>query len=83
MAHRGTWSYRREGTSRRLWMRGTLTQGGDNSADKPFALMSTIAERLVRRMPAAAQELLLALLEGFAGGVLHATHAGNLEGAVL
>ena len=83
MAHRGTWSYRREGTSRPLWMRGTLTHVGEKSADKPFALVRAIAERLVRRMPAAAQELLLALLEGLAGSVLHAAHAGNLEGAVL
>jgi phosphonate transport system substrate-binding protein len=29
------------------------------------------------------QELLLAFLEGLAGSVLHAAHAGNLEGAVL
>ena len=64
-------------------MRGTLIYVGDNSADEAFSFMSPIAERLVGRMPAAAQELLLALLEDLASRVLHAARAGNLEGTVL
>jgi len=58
-------------------------RAGENSADETFSFMRPIAEGLVRRMSAAAQELLLTLLEGLAGGVLHAAHAGDLEGAVL